>query len=170
MSAREAAGWALSRFQAVSVVPTIQCRPQGITKSTDVAVRRMIPDSERIRSRGTTRWIPLLAWTLSYAPAADHLLDLVGPDPGGVDHHPWPGRQLATGLQVARGDPDDPLTLPQEAGHPGPRGDVGAVVGGGPGEHHRVPGVVDLAVVVLHRAGQRVRAEVGGDQGAPGGG
>ena len=63
MSAREAAGCALSRCQSVSVVPMIQCRPHGITNSTEVAVRVMNPASERIRSRGTTRWMPLLAWT-----------------------------------------------------------------------------------------------------------
>ncbi len=64
MSARLAAGCALSRFQSVSVVPMIQCRPQGITNSTDVSVLVMKPVSERIRSRGTTRWMPLLACTL----------------------------------------------------------------------------------------------------------
>ncbi len=64
MSARLAAGWALSRFQSVSVVPMIQCRPHGITNSTDFSVLVMKPVSERIRSRGTTRWMPLLAWTL----------------------------------------------------------------------------------------------------------
>ena len=63
MSARDAAGCALSRFQSVSVVPMIQCRPHGITNSTDVSVRAMKPASERIRSRGTTRWMPLLACT-----------------------------------------------------------------------------------------------------------
>ena len=41
----------------------IQCRPHGMTNSTDVSVRLMKPASERIRSRGTTRWMPLLAWT-----------------------------------------------------------------------------------------------------------
>ena len=43
MSAREAAGWARSRSQAVSVVPMIQCRPHGITNSTDFSVRVMKP-------------------------------------------------------------------------------------------------------------------------------
>ena len=38
MSVRLAAGWALSRFQSVSVVPMIQCRPHGMTKSTDFSV------------------------------------------------------------------------------------------------------------------------------------
>ena len=65
MSARDAAGWALSRFQSVSVVPMIQCGPHGITNSTEVSVRAMNPASDRIRSRGTTRWMPLLAWTCS---------------------------------------------------------------------------------------------------------
>ena len=65
MSAREAAGCARSRSQGVSVVPMIQWRPHGITKSTDFSVLVMNPASLRIRSRGTTRWIPLLASTSS---------------------------------------------------------------------------------------------------------
>ena len=32
--------------------------------------------------------------------AADHLLDLVGPDAGGVDHDPGPDLELAAGLEV----------------------------------------------------------------------
>ena len=63
MSVRDAAGWARSRSQAVSVVPMIQCRPHGITNSTDFSVRVMKPHSDRMRSRGTTRWMPLLAST-----------------------------------------------------------------------------------------------------------
>lgn len=63
MSAREAAGWALSRFQRVSVVPMIQCLPHGMTNSTDFSVRMMSPLSEWMRSRGTTRWMPLDART-----------------------------------------------------------------------------------------------------------
>lgn len=66
MSALEAAGWALSRSQSVSVVPTIQWRPQGITKSTDFSVRRMSPVVEWIRSLGTTRWMPLEARTWNW--------------------------------------------------------------------------------------------------------
>ena len=65
MSVRLAAGCALSRSHGVSVVPMIQCRPHGITKRTDVSVRTMNPASERIRSRGTTRWMPLDACTCS---------------------------------------------------------------------------------------------------------
>ncbi len=59
MSALLAAGCALSRSQAVSVVPMIQCRPHGMTNSTDFSVLVMKPASDRIRSRGTTRWMPL---------------------------------------------------------------------------------------------------------------
>ncbi len=61
MSARVAAGWALSRFQSVSVVPMIQCLPQGMTKRTDFLVFRISPVVDRIRSRGTRIWMPLLA-------------------------------------------------------------------------------------------------------------
>ena len=53
MSFFDAAGCALSSVQSVSVVPMIQCRPHGITKSTEVSVRTMNPASERILSRGT---------------------------------------------------------------------------------------------------------------------
>ncbi len=66
MSALDAAGWALSRSQSVSVVPTIQCRPQGMTNSTDFSVRRISPVVEWIRSRGTTRWMPLDARTWNW--------------------------------------------------------------------------------------------------------
>ncbi len=63
MSALLAAGWARSSSQSVSVVPMIQCRPHGMTKSTDFSVRRISPLSDRIRSLGTTRCTPLLART-----------------------------------------------------------------------------------------------------------
>lgn len=66
MSALEAAGWALSRSQPVSVVPTIQCRPQGMTKRTDFSVRRISPLVEWMRSLGTTRWMPLEARTWNW--------------------------------------------------------------------------------------------------------
>ena len=65
MSARDAAGWARSSSHGVSVVPMIQWRPHGITKSTDFSVLVMNPNSLRMRSRGTTRWMPLLASTSS---------------------------------------------------------------------------------------------------------
>ncbi len=66
MSVALAAGWALSSAQSVSVVPMIQCRPHGMTSSTLVSVRRMIPVVDCNRSRGTTRWMPLDARTWNW--------------------------------------------------------------------------------------------------------
>ncbi len=56
----------------MSVVPTIQWRPHGITNSTLFSVRRISPVSRSIFSRGTTRWMPLDARTVNGAgmPAA----------------------------------------------------------------------------------------------------
>ncbi len=65
MSAAVAAGCALSRFQSVSVVPTSQCRPHGITKSTLFSVRRIMPIFDWKRSRGITRCTPFEARTLN---------------------------------------------------------------------------------------------------------
>ena len=65
MSRAEAAGWARSSDQSVSVVPMIQCPPHGMTKSTEVAVRRMSPTSPVMAERGTTRWMPFEARTRS---------------------------------------------------------------------------------------------------------
>ena len=65
MSRAEAAGWARSSRQSVSVVPMIQCPPHGMTNSTDVAVRRISPASPVIAERGTTRCTPLDARTRS---------------------------------------------------------------------------------------------------------
>ena len=67
MSVLLAAGWARSKSQAVSVVPMIQKSSHGMTKSTDFSVLVMKPHSERIRSLGTTKWMPLLASTSSWA-------------------------------------------------------------------------------------------------------
>ena len=63
MSADDAAGWALSSCQSVSVVPMIQCRPHGMMNSTLFSVRRIIPVLDCRRSRGTTRWTPFDART-----------------------------------------------------------------------------------------------------------
>ena len=165
MSVRLAAGCALSRSHGVSVVPMIQCRPHGITKRTDVSVRTMNPASERIRSRGTTRWMPLRRLHVQRAAPADHLLDLVGPHAGGVDDHAGPDLELASVLQVEGADADHPLALAQEAGDLDPGRDVGAVGGRGAGDREHEPGVVDLAVVVADRAGDRLGREVRRDPG-----
>lgn len=63
MSRADAAGWDRSSRQSVSVVPMIQCPPHGMTKSTELAVRRMSPVSPVIAERGTTRCTPLEART-----------------------------------------------------------------------------------------------------------
>ena len=99
------------------------------------------------------------------AAAADHLLDLVGPDAGGVDHDPGPDLEVASGLEVAGAHADHPLALAQEAGHLGAGGDVRAVGGGGAGHGDDQPGVVDLAVVVADRAVQLLGPQVGRDPG-----
>ena len=72
MSLSLAAGWSFDSDQSVSVVPMIQWLPHGMTKRTDVSVRRISPELERIRSRGTTRWMPLLArtWNCPRCPAS----------------------------------------------------------------------------------------------------
>ena len=160
MSARLAAGCALSRSHGVSVVPMIQCRPHGITKSTEVSVRTMKPASERIRSRGTTRWIPLDAWTWS-APRP--------PTMSWISSVHTPAALTTTRARTSNGraclevegpDADHALALAQEAGDLGPGGDVGAVGRGGARDRHHQPGVVDLRVVVADRAVVGLRREV----------
>ena len=59
MSARLAAGWSRPNSHGVSVVPMIQCVPQGSTKRTLFSVGRISASCESMRSRGTTMWTPL---------------------------------------------------------------------------------------------------------------
>ena len=92
--------------------------------------------------------------------AADEVLHLVGPDPGGVDDDLGADLDLALALQVAHARADDRVALAQEAGDLGAGRDVGAVVGGGAGDRHHQPRVVDLAVVVADRAVQVVGPDV----------
>ncbi len=128
MSALDAAGWALSSFQSVSVVPTIQCRPHGITNSTLVSVRRIIAGGRTgcgraarrggcpwTRAPGTGRARATSAWVSSvHTPVA--LMTCLGPH-----------LELSVVLEVADPDPGDPLALAQEADDPGTGGDVRAV-------------------------------------------
>ena len=141
-----AAGWALSRFQSVSVVPMIQCRPHGMTNSTRLLGAQDQPGAwSGCRSRGTTRWMPLEArtWNCPRSPAIAWVSSVHTPvalmtclartsnsRPVSRSHHPRAG---------------DPLALAQEADDAGAVGDVRAVARGGAHERHRVPGVVDLA-------------------------
>jgi hypothetical protein len=89
----------------------------------------------------------------------DHRLRLVGPHPGRVDHLPGPDLDVPVALQVADERAGDPLALPQEPDDPRPGSDQRPEVRRGPGDVHRVPGVVDLAVVVADRADQGVLAQ-----------
>ena len=59
MSARLAEGWSSPNSHGVSVVPMIQCEPQGSTNSTLFSVGRMRASCESILSRGTTMCTPL---------------------------------------------------------------------------------------------------------------
>ncbi len=90
-----------------------------------------------------------------------HRLDVVGPHARGVDGLAGANVDLPAAFEVVDTHPRDPVALAQQARHPGAGGDQRAVVGGGPGDEHRVPGVVDLGVPVLDRAHQGVRAQRG---------
>ena len=154
MSARLAAGWALSRSQSVSVVPMIQCRPHGMTNSTLFSVRRISPVRGVDPVARHDEVDALGRPDVELAAPADHLLDLVGPDAGGVDRPAGPGPRTRAPVSRSRTrDAGDPLALAQEADHPG--------AGGAPARRSAaavrasiigVPGVVDLGVVVLDRA------------------
>ena len=83
--------------------------------------------AEWMRSRGTTRWMPLEARTWNCAPLADQRLDVVGPHAGGVDDLLGADLDLLAGLQVADPHAGDPLALAQEAHDLRARRDVRAV-------------------------------------------
>ena len=85
MSLLDAAGWALSRFQSVSVVPMIQCRPHGMTNSTDFSVRRIRPTVDWKRSLRHHEVDALGGADLQLAAVRHHGLGFVGPHAGGVD-------------------------------------------------------------------------------------
>ncbi len=161
MSRLDAAGWALSRFHSVSVVPMIQCRPQGITNSTDVGVRRMIPVVERIRSRGTTRWMPFDARTLNWprSPTMACVSSVQTPV-ALITCWAWTSNSSSV-FQVPYPDADDPFPLAEEADDPGAARDGRPVGGGGPHDVHRVTGVVELGVEVLDGAHEGVLAQAG---------
>ena len=114
MSADVAAGWALSRSQWVSVVPMIQCRPQGMTKRTDFSVRRMMPERGVDPVAGHDEVDALGGPDVELAALADHRLGVVGPDAGRVDDLPGVDVELAAGHLVERPDPGDALALAEE--------------------------------------------------------
>ena len=71
MSAEVATGCCSSWVQGVSVVPISQYLDHGMMNRTDFSVCRIRPTSPRIRSRGTTMWMPLEASTRSPPSAPD---------------------------------------------------------------------------------------------------
>ena len=125
----------------------------------------MKPHSERIRSLRHDEVDALAGVDVELRLAADELLHLVGPHTGRVDDDLGADLEVALALEVAGADADDPVALAQEAGDLGAGRDVGAVVGGGAGDRHHQPGVVDLAVVVADRAVQLVGPDVRGHPG-----
>ena len=156
MSAALAAGWARSSSQSVSVVPMIQWLPHGMMNSRLFSVRVIRPVIAVDPVPRHHQMDALRRPDPELAAAAEHLLQLVDPDPGGVDRLPGPDVELRAGLQVADPDPGHPVGLAQEADHPGAGGAERTVVGRSPAEHHGVPGVVDLALVEADRTDQRL--------------
>ena len=100
MSDELAAGCALSSDQSVSVVPTIQCRPHGMTNSTDFSVRRIRPHVE-LQPVARHDEVDALGRADVELPAGvGHRLRLVGPHAGGVDDLLGRDRELLAGLEV----------------------------------------------------------------------
>ena len=123
MSAWLAAGWARSRFQSVSVVPMSQWLCHGMTNSRLFSVRVIKPVAgvdpvarhDEVDALG--RPDPELA------AAAEHLLDLVDPDAGGVDRSAWPGsRSRGRDSRSRTRTPATRSCLAEEADHPGAAG------------------------------------------------
>jgi hypothetical protein len=156
MSLLLAAGCALSRDQCVSVVPTIQCRLRGMTNSTEVGVRRIRPLWDWIRSRGTTRWVPLLARELPTFP--HHRLSLISPDARGVQDLPGTDLQVLTRFEITDPHSGDALALTDETCYARAVCDQRTVGDSGVNQEHRMARVVDLGVVVVDGADQRVLA------------
>ena len=106
----------------MSVVPMIQCRPHGITNSTDFSVLVMKPDVAADPVAGYDEVDALAGLDVERAPAAEHVLDLVGPHSAGVDDDLGPHLDLAVVLQVTTRAPTTrspsrrkPITLVREA-------------------------------------------------------
>ena len=176
MSRAEAAGWARSSCQSVSVVPMIQCPPHGMTNSTEVAVRRISPASPVIAERGTTRCTPLEARTRSpgRTPTSPSICGhVVAPHPGGGDDRAGPHLELGVRVpgRASRSRTRTPVTS-RACAHQADGAGAGhhgrAQAGRGAGQRDHQPGVVDLAVVVADRAGRsRRRAGSGRAAGRP---
>ena len=159
MSAAVAAGCALSRSQSVSVVPTSQWRPHGMTNSTLFSVRKIMPMSELDAVAGHDEVHALRRAHLELAALADHGLRVVRPDAGRVDDLLRADLEVLARLVVVSLHADDALADLDEALDPHAAGDVRAVARRGARERRDVAGVVDLGVVVGEAADDRVLRE-----------
>src|SRR5664279_897722 len=81
--------------------------------------------------------------------AADHLLDLVGPDAGGVDGPLGVHVDLVARFEVLHPRSDNLLAVSEQPDDSRAGRNVRAVGRRGASDHHRVPGVVELALVEL---------------------
>ena len=81
----------------------------------------------------------------------DHFLDLVGPDPGGVDDLTSTDLERATCFQIHGLHPDYAVLLTEKADYAGAVHAQCAVFGCCARQHHRVAGVIYLTLVELDR-------------------
>ena len=117
MSVDDAAGCALSSSQSVSVVPTIQCRPHGITNSTLFSVRRISPRVELHAVARDDEVDALGGAHLELAALADQVLHVVGPHAGRVDDLARADVELLARRGRRHPHAGDALALAQEADH-----------------------------------------------------
>ena len=162
MSAEVATGCCSSWVQGVSVVPISQYRDHGMKNRTDFSVCRIRPTSPRIRSRGTTMWMPLEASTRSPPPAPDS--DSVSSVQTPVELITARAR-IRSSRPVSRSTTTAPSTAPdvvlRELHELGARGGEGPVGRCRADQGEDQPGVVDRGVPVLQGADGRIVAQVG---------
>src|SRR5687768_2906778 len=89
-------------------------------------------------------------------PTAQHLLELVDPDPRRIDRLLGANGELAAGLKITNRDAGNAVRLTQETDHTSTTGDCRAIVRRRAADHQGVPGVVDLALVEPNRADHRL--------------
>ena len=93
---------------------------------------------------------------LKLAAAADQVLDLVGPDTGGVDDLAGRDVELRAAFEIAHPDAGHPIAFSHEPDDARAARDQSPVRSRGAGEHHRVPRIVNEALVKPNRAVNRV--------------
>ena len=93
---------------------------------------------------------------LELAAAADQVLDLVGPDAGRVDDLAGGDVELCTAFEIAHPNAGDPIAFSHEPDDARAVRDQRPVRSRSAGEHHRVPRVIDQALVEPNRAVDRV--------------